>query len=76
MEALATEWSTDATTYIVRFPVIQKVPQVDYDCNANRDDSQNTVDFGRPRASHENTSCEHPRPPIEGELAEVLISHR
>lgn len=59
--------------YIVGFPVVQEVPKVDHDSNTDGKDGENPIDFRRPGASHEETSGEHPSPPIECEFAAELF---
>jgi hypothetical protein len=59
----------EASTYIVRFPPVQEVPKVDHDRNTDSHDGKDTVDLGRPSASHEKASGKHPSPPVEGEFA-------
>ena len=55
-------------TYIVGFPVVQEVPKVDHDSNADGHDSKDSIDLGRPSTSHEESGSKHPSPPIEREF--------
>jgi len=55
--------------YIVRFPPVQEVPKVDHDSNTDGHDGKNSIDLGRPSASHEHASGKHPSPPVERKFA-------
>ena len=56
-------------TYIVGFPPVQEVPKVDHDSDTDGHDGKDSIDLGRPGASHEESGSKHPSPPIECEFA-------
>ena len=58
----------EVNTYIVRFSPVQEVPKVNNNSKTDSKNSEDTVDLGRPSASHEKSSGEHPSPPVKCEF--------
>ena len=61
--------SEEPNAYIVGFPPVREIPKVNYDSNTDGHDSKDSIDLGRPSASHEESSSKHPSPPIKREFA-------
>ena len=61
--------SEGPNTYIIGFPPVQEVPKVDHDSDTDSHNGEDSIDLGRPGASHEESGSKHPSPPIEREFA-------
>ena len=56
------------TYHAVSLLYVKDVPEVNQDGNADSNDRQDTIDFGRPCTGHEGTSAKQPPPPLRREF--------
>lgn len=62
------EQNTRGTHHGVSFTIVEDIPEINKHGTSNGSNSEDSVDFRSPRASHEYASSNQPSPPLSGEF--------
>ncbi len=58
------EVNTRGTHHGVSLTIVEDIPEIDKHSASNGGNGEDSVDFGSPRASHEDSSSDQPSPPL------------